>query len=361
MKDKAFWSVELGVGMGPLVLGRPRNEILEILQKHLRNEVDSKELDDIFELDDNEIYIDAIETNLVFSSDSPPSLKRLDVAEDRVTFGSMEVLGKPLHEIVALLNIPASETLWCDFYDDDEQVQAANKKSAPKSDHLLLVAGTLWITSLGLGLTVYRGKVDSIHLCTPDDSPRYGTGTWNDQQKELSEAGFESTSTLKNATKAAAPEHILIRLMFLAMVIAIGSVIWKGVRIQQEWDREPDVQATVVAKDPPPPAPFPDTYTVSYSDGKGVARQATFRAVDVYGVPEVGAEIPIRFLPSAPDKPLTHVHLEDVGFDYAIPRCIAIGAIYLVLRLLAALLLHLLEKRKSTQSQQEKIAIAMEE
>lgn len=335
MTGTAFWSVELGVGMGPLVLGLPRNEILGILRDQSRGEIDREELDEFLELDDNEVYLEAIETNLFFSNDAQQTLKRLDIADDRVAFGSMRILGKPLHEVVTLLKVPTSETLWCDFYEDDEQADAAQKKPASKSDRLLLVAGTLWITSLGLGLAVHWGKIDCIHLCNPDDSPRYGSGTWNDQQQALSEIGFQSKSMLKNA-KSSAPTSILIRLLFLAMVVAIGSVIWKGLRMQQEWDQEPDVQATVLSKDPPPPQPFPETYTLSYSDKNGVAHQATFRAVDVYGAPEIGAEVPIRFLPDAPDKPLTHVHLDNVGIDYIIPRCIAIGARYVVLWLLAS-------------------------
>ena len=335
MADIAFWSVELGVGMGPLVLGLPRNEIIGLLRDKWRGEIDREELDEFLELDDNEFYIDAIETNLFFSSDSQQTLKRLDISDDRVVFGSMRIIGKPLHEVVTLLNVPASETLWCDFYEDDEQADAALNKPASKSDRLLLAAGTLWIRSLGLGLTVIRGKIDCIHLCNPEDSPRYGSGTWNDQQQALSEIGFQSKSMLKNA-KSSAPTSIMIRLLFLAMVIAIGSVIWKGLRMQQEWDREPDEQATVVAKDPPPPQPFPEIYTLSYKDKNGLAHQATFRAVDIYGVPEIGAQVPIRFLPDAPDKPLTHVHLDNVGIDYIIPRCIAIAALYVVLWLLAS-------------------------
>lgn len=127
MAGTAFWSVELGGGMGPLVLGLPRNEIFGILRDQSRGEIDREELDELLELEDNEFYIDAIETNLFFSNDAQQTLKRLDIADDRVAFGSMRILGKPLHEVVTLLNVPASETLWCDFYEDNEQADAAHK------------------------------------------------------------------------------------------------------------------------------------------------------------------------------------------------------------------------------------------
>ncbi|MDZ4847946.1 MAG: hypothetical protein SGI77_01505 [Pirellulaceae bacterium] len=333
MPNDDFWSVELGHGMGPLVLGLPRSQIYQILEA-LKYDVDLEaDMQEDLGDDDPGLYLDDIETTFSFTRHSPYALSRMDIDDRRLRFGPMQVHGKPVHQIVELLKIPPAETLWCDFYEDEEQAKAGQRTEKPKSDTDLLMFGTLWITSLGLGLSLGRGEIETVHLCDPERSPRIGTGQWTVEQRRLSEAGMANESKV-----APVKPNPLSRLLLVCMTIAMGALVWRAIDLQSQWNNVPDVAATVISTNPPPPEPFPTEYVLGYVDSSGGEHEIAVRSLDIYGLPAMGAEVNVRFLPDAPDKPLTHSKHRDVGFDLAMPYGIAIFAIYWSLNLVIAFL-----------------------
>lgn len=323
MVNSDFWSVELGRGMGPFSFGMTIDQVVKILRD---NQLDK---DMVIDEEDVEIYFDDLELVFAFSQDGAKLLRRIDIDDDRMRFGDMEVHFKPVHEIVELLSIPESETLWCDHYDEQEQkeFERGKKVDASESDQELLQKGTLWITTLGLGMSLVSGDVFTVHLCDPDHVPRFGTGQWTAAQCQLSKSDVEPiyVPTNSKTNRGAAV------LTFLLMV-ALGWLAWTAIGIQRQWDALPEVKSRVVATNPPPPEPFPREFTVAYTDAAGAERQATFPDTDIIGLPQVGDEIPIKYMPDSPDKPLAMVRYRDIGMDFAMPIGFTIFGIYVGLQ-----------------------------
>ena len=324
MPSEAFWVVNLGLGMGPLVLGLPRDQIIRVLH-------DEKLDEDIdVAVDKLELDLDEIDTTLIFSSQAPRSLKRIDVDDERLRIGTIRVHGKPIHEILQLLDVPASETLWCDFFDDEQSDKDA-RNAKPKSDYDLLKSSTLWVQSLGLGLSLYYGEIETVRLCHPQSTPTHGSGHWTLRQQKLSEDGVDPELPLIPVKR-----RPIARLLLLGLFIAMGILVLKSIDMQRRWNNAPDVVAKVISVKPPPPASFPDEYTLGYVDEHGNEHQSVFRRMDIYGTPTVGDEVDIRYLPEAPNKPLGKSRFRDVGFEFAVPYGIGIFAIYWILNLLLA-------------------------
>jgi len=67
------------------------------------------------ETDDDEpswVFLPEPDIQLTFSTDEPQRLLQIEVDEPQLRFGTLPVLGEPVHKIVELLQIPPAETLW---------------------------------------------------------------------------------------------------------------------------------------------------------------------------------------------------------------------------------------------------------
>jgi hypothetical protein len=181
MKSDQFWSVELCVRMGPFVLGTEYEPLLQILRDHHVN-VDNLIPDRLGKLSVPEIH-----TRFVFSETNPRTLDRIDVEDPRIRFGPLAVIGKRAHEIIGMFKVPRKQTLWCNIENIDEASHQATHEDSNQQSRDLLALGTIWIPSLGLGLTLRDGLVAKVHLCDPAKAPRIGTGTWTKEQQRLSE------------------------------------------------------------------------------------------------------------------------------------------------------------------------------
>ena len=325
MKSKDFWSVELGVGMGPLVLGTEFEPLLDVLRK---NSIDGDRLT----LDrSGKVPIPEISTHLIFSQERPQTLTRIDVADERLRFGSLSVIGKRAHEIVGVFKVPRKETLWCSLESEGETSDLVAKANTTEQSRELLAQGTIWITRLGLGLTLRDGLVATVHLCDLAQVPQKGSGPWTKEQQRLSEVR-ELPVTLAAPT-IRSRKSILSILIHLALVASIGGLIWWAVQLQQRWDAAIEVTALVVALDPPPPNVLPDKITVSFNDADGKERRQTLGHMQFFMTPKLGDEVNVRFLPESPDKVLGPVAFRDVGFETVFPFGIGILAIYSILQL----------------------------
>jgi hypothetical protein len=336
MLEDRLWSVEIGQGMGPFLLGLPRSEVTAIVRL-LGFKIDSTLAEN-----DAKLYIEEMDSTLVFSAQSPQTLERIDVCDWRIRFGSLDVYNTPIHELVLLLKVSPTETLWCDREEFDrqrehaEQVQDEQVQAENETDQDLIQSGTLWFTTLGLGVSLDRGTVEEVHVCDPELSPRFGTGCWTEAQRVLS-IEVQRVSQSGGAVRLNKKKHPLVTLWFVGLLVAFGGVIWRSFELQKRWSNAPNVFATVIAVDPPPPEMFPHDFTLSYLDSSGHNHEVQFNGHDYSGHIKVGDEIAVRFMPEAPDKPIGPNHFSDRGLDYALPCIIAIGLVYAFSHLLLML------------------------
>ena len=181
MGKAEFWSVALGVGMGPLALGTEYAQLLQILRDHGIN-VDRMTMDGLAKLSVPEIH-----AQLLFSRNNPQTLDRIDIDDERLRFGSLPVIGKRVYEIVGIFKLSRKETLWSSDQTTGEIWDPVSPKDATAHSRDLLARGTLWVPSHGLGLTLRDGLVATVHLCDSAQAPRTGTGSWTKEQQRLSE------------------------------------------------------------------------------------------------------------------------------------------------------------------------------
>lgn len=342
MKPKQ-WPVELGKGIGILELGATREEVLRRLA-----EADIKVEDG--EDDPSELYIDEIDTALKFTEASPPVLWEIAMSDDGVRLGPLEIIDKPLLEVVDLLRVPDSETRWtCDSDDEGKPIESPSGDSvtaSPPSDKTLLSDGMLWLVPLGVGLEAAYGEIWSVHLRQPTDVPKVGWGPLTAAQRELA-ARPDLTSHLLGPVKSDSSGLARFqRLIYLALFASMGFVVWKGYDYQTRLNATPIVLGTVTDVAPPPPDPFPSAYTVVYQDHDGNKRTAAFNRNAVYETPKIGDTIPIRFLPESPDEPLGPAQVNDAGMFRYSPWALGVLATFCVVLFLAPIADWLLRQRE---------------
>lgn len=326
MKDD-FWSVELGSGMGPLVLGSEQQQLLDTLRQHDIS-LDRRSIDR-----SGTILVPEIGCRLVFSP-SPSSnqtLSRIDISDERLRFGSLSVIGKRAHEIVGIFKVPRKETLWFNLENEDGTSELFVSSRESERSRELLARGTIWITSLGLGLTLYDGLVKTVHLCEPAHSPRTGLGPWTKEQQRLSEVR-ELPGVVTQPTQRR-PRRILSGAIHLSMIGSMALLTWWAVQLQRRWDAAIEVAATVTALAPDSPNVLPEDITVKYNDNVGVEYHRTLGYMQFPLTPKMGDVVPVRFLPESPEKALGSVGSRDVGFQTAVPYGVAILAVYSILQL----------------------------
>ena len=326
--DKSFWEADPGVGLGPLALGLPRAEIFRRateagLEVPANDEVSTS------------VYYDDAEIELHFRPEAPHRLWQIVVADERVRFGGQPVVERPLVEIVDLLKIPADETLWRRGDDADRLPEEEPAAAGNLADEERLSSGTLWITTLGLGIEQYYGEIYSIWLRQPADSPRTGFGQWTVAQRKLAADPDLAAKIARARREPPQPTNYWVWIVNVLAVITAGWLVLATLRLQQRWNEAVVVEGVVVAVDPPPPEPFPDRVTVAYVDTKGVRRETLLKRADFYAASGIGDKMEIRYLLEAPDKPLGPARIREIAFDFAVPRVIGLFGMYLVLQLVA--------------------------
>ena len=176
MKPELF-AAELGQGMGVVRLGDARQEVVQKLRE-AGIEVDDDE-------EDRFLYVDELDTELMFKTTAPPVLLEIVVEDERLRLGPLTVIGQRLHKVIDQLRVPDAETVWRTPADDDDQKPTDGNRPLV-TDKSLLDFGTLWIPSLGLGLEMVRGEICTVRLRQPGESPRRGDGPLTASQRELS-------------------------------------------------------------------------------------------------------------------------------------------------------------------------------
>ncbi|MBX3421667.1 MAG: hypothetical protein KF752_08935 [Pirellulaceae bacterium] len=329
LDDPRYWTVQPGLAIGMLELGTPRDEVLQLLQK---NGIDV-EVDDT---DSTEFYVCEMETVLYFAEHAPHPLLLIKVQDERVRLGTLKVIGDFPHNILAA--VPSINTLW--MSDIGQITSPDSKSSATKnlSDSQLLNDGTLWITTLGIGLGLVDGAIVTLWLCDPQYLPSSGQGEFTAQQRQLSEkmqlASFKAEVPKTHPVQRLAK----VGLAATALVVAayFGNQAWEE---QKKWDSAPEVEAEVIEVWPPPPEPFPSQFTLSYQDATGGVHQVQWGQNDLYGMPQVGSKVTLRYLANAPDIAMGPAKLHDIAFNQFVPYLIGIFVVYSALSLVVNLVL----------------------
>lgn len=339
--------LEPGKGSRVLELGAPREEVLRRLAD-AGLEIDHDEDDD--EGDDRRwTYVDEIDTELTFSAEPRGELQEIAISDDRVRLGPIDMIDEPVGKIVEMLKVSDEETLWTLHADDlttpDASVAtaldaagasgSASDGASPPTDETLLKGATLWIKPFGLGLDVVYGEVITVRLRRPGDVPREGIGPLTPAQRALANRE-DLTSILFRSTRTdgvgSGKMSRFQTMLGLGLIASLGVVVWRGIDTQRRWNEAPAVQGTVVAVEPPPPEPFPERYTIAYSDDAGVQHRVVFERMDVYVTPKVGETVEIKYLPEAPDEPLGPARVRDIAFERFVPWGIGVVAGYFVLQ-----------------------------
>jgi hypothetical protein len=334
----SHFTVDLGQGIGPLRLGDPKDEVLRRLAEA------GMPLEDD---EDDWLYVDEMDAEIKFKSTTPPILLEIIVEDERVRLGPLPVLGERLHIIVDQLGVSDAETVWRTHEEADEK--RTSDERPIMTDKNLLDRGTLWIPALGLGLGMVRGEITTIRLRQPEESPRRGYGPLTPSQRELSTRSDLPTFLLRDQPTLTTPNRWIQKVLTLALFIGMGAIVFQAIEYQGRWNAATVVQGNVIDVQPPPPEPFPDQYTIDYSDLAGKQYQVVFQRNDVYVAPQVGETVEIRFLPEAPHRPLGPARYRDAAFNKYVPYGIGLMAAYSAFQILIPLASLIFRRRQPQQ------------
>lgn len=323
--DEEDWNLVPGHGLGPLELDLDRDTILQRLRK-------AKIALDVDEADPTSIEFVDDEIILTLDAESPHRLLQIEVTDERLRIDSQSVIDASPVRLIEAWNITERDTLWRHDPNDADLVTGAVEPSAADvSDRQLVINGTLWVVSYGIGLRLYRGTVEGILCRQPQHVPAHGSGPLTDRQRDLLSQADLDAALEPPPPPGANLMRTLQTLLTVAAVATIGVIFWRGVQFQQRWNHATKVEGTVVAVKPPPPQFWPDELTVEYADSTGKTHQVVWKPADVYVTNAVGQKVDVFFLPEAPDKPMGPARVRDAAFLVFVPYGIAVGVIYLVL------------------------------
>ncbi|HEV7281429.1 MAG TPA: DUF3592 domain-containing protein [Pirellulaceae bacterium] len=320
------WAIEPGQGVGDWRLGASRDDVLRRLaERGIKSES---------EIDDGDLLIvDDLEVELKFGRSQ--RLCEITAESERLTLAGHAVIGARLHEVVDRLRVDDSETLWTlEEQGDEEELDAVAAK--PPTDEELISEGSLWIPRLGLGFDLWRGEVLCVRMRQPADVPPSGVGALTPSQRRLLAKPDLSNSLTDEDSTPKRPPNRYQQVLTIALMGAMGWLIWTAIDYQRKWSASPSVEGEVIAVEPPPPEPFPSEFTVAYHvDGK--EHRTVFGVADVYMTRAVGDKVDVRYLPDAPDQPMGPARVNDAAFLRFMPWGIGIFGAYLALQLLISI------------------------
>jgi hypothetical protein len=326
------WIVLPGHGMGPFEFDLDRETIIERIEAaELKYDLDEAD-PSVIEFIDEEVI-------LVLSEDAPHRLLQIDVLDDRVRIEDQAVIGRRPHELVDAWGLTDSETLWTvDPAINDPLSKTAEETAGSVNDQKLLTNGTLWIPAKRVGLKLYHGEIEELLLRSVELVPSRGVGSLTAEQRELLGRRDLTEALQPPPSPGSRLAGTLQRLLTLAALITGGIIFWQGMQFQQRWNNSTEVEGTVTAVNPPPPAAFPDELTVEYQDKTGKTHQVVWKRADVYVTREVGEKVAVHYLDEAPDKPMGPARVRDAAFLIYMPYGIGVMAAYVVLMVLVGLL-----------------------
>jgi hypothetical protein len=249
-----------------------------------------------------------------FVDEKSPRLANITLGDGPMIVNGIELLGLRIDEALMALGIKSfSDTMWSIMDPEDELENGTLMPDAEQptnSDSIeLLRYGTLWIHSLGLGLSMNNAHVGQVAIRHPSDTPKMGCGPLTEEMLlTATDPKFEETveairaEFLQKSKHSSAPIHWATRLVLTA--IALGMIclpVYLMYRNYSRWSSATQVTGKVVALTP---ETFPDFVTVEYSEVNEQVHRVELSANYVHAR-EIGAEVDLLYTLDDPGNPVT--------------------------------------------------------
>ncbi len=273
-------------------------------------------------------FVDCLDTppaELTYRSASGKPLVQVLFNDDTVQYDGKKLVGLPIDQALLVLGVQSfNDTMWMishpqDEFENGEQIEEGASQVEPRK---LLQDGTLWIRSLGLGLTLDNLLVDEVTLRDPTYIPAIGCGPLTEDvlalaidpafQQELEESERKRSQT-GWATVVNVPWIIRFPIILVAVLVVLIPVLIM-IRRYIDWSKATEVQGQVVAVEA---GMFPTYVTVEYPlpGGKLVRHDLSANHVPAR---DLGTVVTLIYLPSDPEHPKTLSQRYDAVMDKAL-------------------------------------------
>lgn len=291
--------------------------------------------------------IDNPSCTLQFVGRTSPVLAQIVTSDERARINGMPVLHANLDEALVALGVRSfSDTLWSmvdidSEYNKGKPISDSRRPTSAKPMELL-DGGTLWIKSLGVGLCMGEGQVDSIALRLKSDIPLVGCGPLDPQT--ITSAGsptIEQDISDLDAKRRRAPwlgyrakrflQSTLVTIVALVLSAVAPTLLF--VRYQG-WKNATHVDGKVV--DVQYDGPFVDHLIVQYALPDKSMRRAKVLP-QFTGARETGQVVELCYLPSNPDHAVTPQESHSEFLSGYLPYGLVAGPFLSLMLLLYAL------------------------
>lgn len=256
-----------------------------------------------------------------------------------------EIVGLKLDEALLELNVRSfGDTLWSSVDIDAEYDQGRLIDEAKRPQHAeaidLLEGGTLWIKSLGIGLVLDCGDVDSVVLRATTDVPQVGCGPLD--KETIGRVGDEklgekiatrqrAVAAAKPSWRAGIPIWLKTVLTLSAAAVIVVPIYWY-VEEQIAWQKAEKLIGVVV--ETRPEGPFPDFIVVEYKQPDAPEGRVELK-FSYTSARAVGDEVELFYLKRNPSKVMTRSQAVNEGANFSpILLCFTLPIGYLVLMIL---------------------------
>lgn len=306
------WRIEPGRSWGPVELGMSRDEVKAAVMRG-GGTLEEDEEDHTF------LGTETPWGEFEFNA-AGDRLSKITVFDSSLYFGE-EHLEEPTLDvaITAIGHRSFNDTRW---------THGELKQPLPEDvDTQLLRSGVLWLISKGIGLEMYRGKVESVFICRPEDVPASPLGQLTPQQLELA-TDPQLFRELPPAYKPPSYRQVWVsRLALLLFVIFIAVQGYRAYEAEMRWSKSEPIEGEII-ETLPAGSDFPDAYVVRYEPPDIAPQQVTIRSVFVGGLLPIGKKVEIRYLPEQPHKATTIWEAREHGFVDFIPSILGGAAVY---------------------------------
>lgn len=212
---------------------------------------------------------------LSFANDPAKRLVQISSMCETAEVYGRSLVGMKLHEALRALNISRfDDTVWSvgevevDFAGGKPFVDSDQRAKRPGES--VLHCGTLWIKSLGLGLSLYAAEIEALAIRELKYVPRIGYGPLDEQTFDAARDPQTPAALIESSRPATwrkllaqIPFRALLGLATLVTAAVLAWVIYTMVTDFQSWLEATPVTGRVVALKPE--GPFPDEIVVEYS------------------------------------------------------------------------------------------------
>ncbi len=302
------WPIVPGHGWGPVLLG----EKLPDLKKILTEAKVSFEAED-----DSQLYLFGDTSCLFFEEGGEQRLVQIAIGDESQTLNGEQIIDIPLDEALSVTHLKNyDETSWStsDLYFDlfsTKDSPTTKKKPRAIADNVLLDNCTLWLTELGIGMSLDEGKVETLALRRKDLIPKPTVGPLTSAQlKILSDPKFEKRLASERKFTASSstqnPTDWIGTISTILLPFAIAFLGYLGWNVYSHWQAWNHAIPTtgIVTQILPEEGPFKDFVVAEY-DVPGLGKKTTSILWTQAPASEVGKEIKLAYLPNDPDKAKT--------------------------------------------------------